>query len=50
MWENSREFLHLGSMIAKNRKILKESFDKISGGKSTVSFEQVKTAMDEFLN
>jgi hypothetical protein len=30
LWENSREFMTLGSMISKNRKLLKEQFEKIS--------------------
>lgn len=50
MWENSREFLILGTMIAKNRKLLKEQFEKVSANSTIINFDQVKTAMDEFLN
>ena len=50
MWENSREFLTLGTMIAKNRKLLKDQFEKVSANSTIINFDQVKTAMDEFLN
>ena len=52
MWENSREFLTFGSMVAKNRKVLKEQFDKVNTNKTQtiVNFEQAKVAMDDFLN
>lgn len=40
MWENSREFMQIGTLIAKNRKLLKEQFEKITEGKSNeVNFE-----------
>jgi hypothetical protein len=34
MWENTREFLNIGTAIARNRKVLKEKFEKIAGGKT----------------
>jgi hypothetical protein len=30
LWENSREFSQIGVAVAKNRKLLKEAFDKVS--------------------
>ena len=46
-WENSREYAAIGNVIAKNRKLIREQFDKIS--KSTcVNFEQAKQAMESF--
>lgn len=38
MWENSREFSQIGTMIAKNRKKLKEEFENITNGQ-IVTFE-----------
>ena len=32
MWENTREFDDYGVLIARNRKLIKEQFDKITGG------------------
>ena len=41
LWENSREFTAMGTTIAKNRKLLKEQFERVThGGKTTeVTFE-----------
>lgn len=42
-WENSREFLLIGQLIARNRKLLREQFEKLVGTKTTViNFEQGK--------
>jgi len=39
--------MNIGSTIAKNRKLLKEEFEKVTGGKGNdVTFEQAKRAMD----
>jgi hypothetical protein len=40
MWENSREFMQIGTLIAKNRKLLKEEFEKVTNNNSfEVNFE-----------
>lgn len=39
MWENSREFNLMGTLIAKNRKLLKEQFLKASGGSKELSLD-----------
>jgi hypothetical protein len=40
MWETTREFKNIGSVIAKSRKQLKEHFDAL--GKSEITFEEAK--------
>lgn len=51
MWVNSREFMSIGAMVAKNRKLLREVFEKITGGKTTeITFEQGKQAVAELIN
>lgn len=50
MWENSREFSIIGSKIAKNRKLIKESFEKLLGqGVKEATFNQAKKAMEDFI-
>ena len=45
-WENTREFLLIGQLIAKNRKLLKEEFEKVTKGKGyIINFEQGKNAL-----
>ena len=39
MWENSREFGLMGTLIAKNRKLLKEQFIKVAQGQKEIPFE-----------
>ena len=40
-WENSREYMLIGQKIAKNRKLLKEQFERATKGQDTIiSFEQ----------
>lgn len=49
-WENSREFLLIGQLIARNRKLLREQFEKLIGTKTTVvNFEQGKQIVGELL-
>lgn len=51
MWENTREFLNIGTAIARNRKVLKEKFEKLAGPKaSIVNYAQARKAMDEMIN
>lgn len=39
--------MSIGTMIAKNRKLVKESFEKVTGGKGTVvTLEQAKKALE----
>jgi hypothetical protein len=35
IWINSREFMQIGAAIAKNRKLLKDQFEALTGGKTT---------------
>ena len=45
-WENSREFGLIGQLIAKNRKLLKEEFDRVTkGASSLVNYEQGKQVL-----
>lgn len=37
-------------MFSRNRRLLKEQFDRVSRGSKTITFGQVKVAMDAFLN
>lgn len=50
LWETtSREFQHIGSVIARNRKMLKDAFEKISkekGGSNELTFDEAKKAFD----
>lgn len=42
-WENGRECAAIGTLIAKNRKLLKKEFEKVVNGKGTiVHYEQAK--------
>jgi hypothetical protein len=50
MWENSREFMNIGSAIARNRKALKDRFEKVGGGKKEVTYGEARKAMDEMIN
>ncbi len=36
IWENTREYAKVGSLIARNRKLLREQFEKLSGPSSTI--------------
>ena len=46
IWENTREYQRIGTLIAKNRKLLKDQFDKVTGGKTTVvTYDQAKLAL-----
>jgi hypothetical protein len=31
IWENTREYTRVGTLIAKNRKLLREQFEKLLG-------------------
>jgi len=47
MWENSREFAQITALMAKNRKLLAESFRQVlEPNTTTFDFEQGKQAMD----
>lgn len=51
-WENSREFLLIGQLIARNRKLLREQFEKITQGSAKpnlINFEQGKQVLGELL-
>ncbi len=49
MWENSRECQNRGVAIARNRKTLKEKFEK-AGKAKDVTYTQARKAMDEMIN
>lgn len=50
LWENSREFGLIGILIAKNRKLLKDSFEKVTGKSTTiVNFDQGKQVLSGLL-
>jgi len=50
MWENSRDFDRIGTLIAKNRKHLIEQFERVVGTQTTLfTFEQGKQALDNWL-
>jgi len=38
MWENSREFMSIGVAIARNRKALKDRFERAGSGKKEVTY------------
>ena len=49
-WENSKDFEKIGSLIAKNRKMLIEAFKKVITTDSTVfTYAQGKQALDSWL-
>jgi hypothetical protein len=48
MWENSREFQAIGTAIARNRKTLKDKFEKMKT--KEVTYIQARKAMDEMIN
>lgn len=35
IWENTREYARIGNLIAKNRKLLREQFEKLVGNSTT---------------
>jgi hypothetical protein len=49
MWENSREYTRIGTLIARNRKLLKDKFDSISKGMTVVGYEEMKTVLETLL-
>jgi len=49
MWENSREFERIGTLIAKNRKHLVEQFQAVVGSETLFTFEQGRKALDNWL-
>ncbi len=49
-WENTREFKAIGNLICRNRKVLKDKFDKVAAGGTDLSFAQIKGVMIELLN
>ena len=50
MWENSREFARIGTLLAKSRKLLLEKFRAgLPAGSTLFTFEQGKTVLDEWL-
>lgn len=49
-WESSREYLLIGQLIAKNRKLLREEFEKITDGKSNIiNFDQGNKVLGTFV-
>jgi hypothetical protein len=36
IWENTREYTRIGNLIAKNRKLLREQFEKLVGNTTTI--------------
>ena len=50
MWENSRDYQQIGTLISKNRKLLADSFKAVLPADTKLfSFEQGKEAMDGWL-
>lgn len=51
MWENSREFERIATIMAKNRKLLTERFREVLGSATAKSFTfaQGKQALDDWL-
>jgi hypothetical protein len=50
MWESSREYDQICSLISKNRKLIGDSFKQILGSETKLfTFEQGKSAMDDWL-
>ncbi len=49
-WENSREYKSIGTVICKNRRLLKEKFEKAANGAQDINFAQAKGVMIELLN
>lgn len=47
LWENTREYQRIGTLIAKNRKLLRGQFEKIvkDGSATIVNYEQAKSAI-----
>lgn len=48
LWENTREYQRIGTLIAKNRKLLRGQFEKIvpdNNGSTIVNYEQAKSAI-----
>lgn len=51
LWENTREYQRIGTLIAKNRRLLKEQFEAVvEDGSTIVSYEQAKTAIQNLLH
>lgn len=51
LWENTREYVRIGTLIARNRKLLKDKFDSISKDKglTVVSLEEMKRVLETLL-
>jgi len=51
MWENTKDFERIGSLMAKNRKLLIEKFKTVLGSSSTLfTFEEGKAALDDWIS
>jgi hypothetical protein len=50
LWENTREYQRIGTLIAKNRKLLKDQFENVCAGNGNiVAYEQAKSAILKLL-
>lgn len=49
LWENSREFKSIGSLIARNRKVLKTELDA-KHGSPVLTFQQAKALLDKLMH
>ena len=51
LWENTREYQRIGTLIARNRKLLRDEFSKVGGISTTniVNYEQAKAALMSLL-
>jgi hypothetical protein len=50
IWENSREYQRIGTVIAKNRKLLKAQLDNIcTSEESVASYEELKMVLGNLL-
>lgn len=45
MWENTREYDDYGSLIARNRKLIKERLAQITKGKNEITYDEAKQAI-----
>lgn len=49
-WDNTREYTRIGTLIARNRKLLRDQFENITKGQGTnVNYEQAKQTLEALL-
>ncbi len=45
MWENSKEYQSIGTLISRNRKLLKDEFERVAEKQKEVNFIKAKEAL-----